>query len=126
MQLINGDSCHSQFVQQTAPLPILVADVKPNQPEEQSQRAVTQTRKRCDDLLQLVAEENAEKYETPCIQQRTQAIEEEESWGADARATRQRGSQSAQARNEFGNDDAAHPVACENIMRPANARVWFQ
>src|SRR5205814_1810561 len=112
--------------QKAAPLEILVADVKRSQRDDHGQRPAAETRQRGDDLFQLTAEQRTDEDETPCIKQRTQSIEEEESRGAYARTARQGRCQSAQTRNEFRRHDPSHPVSREEILRPTNARVRLQ
>src|ERR1051326_272051 len=126
MQLVHGYPSHPQFAQQPVPLVILVADVKPDQPDDHTQRTMSQTGERIDNLFQLVAEQDSHKYETPSVKEGTQSIEEEESGSAYASAAGQRRRQGAQARDEFRCNDAFHPVPREEALRSPNTRVRLQ
>src|SRR5206468_4713254 len=111
---------------QALPLVILVADVKRSQPDDHCQRLAPEAGERVDDLFQLVAEENTDKYEGSGVEQRTQTIKEEKTRSGHAGAAGQRRREGAQTRDEFRHDNAPHPISAKKVLSPTNARVRLQ
>src|SRR3954468_18607201 len=101
MQLVHGNARHAQLTQEPVPLEVFVTYVKRGEPGNHEERIAAEAGKRLEDRFQLMAEQDAHKNKASAVEQRTRAIEQEESRSADARAAGHRGRQGAQARNEF-------------------------